>query len=85
MPAAIGELPPAREALVPKDSPCAMPEQVFWADRRKAWRTHTRVQLARGTLILLWGLASAAFAWTLYRVLSVRNVNRVPGQLVFRR
>lgn len=81
MPAAIGELPPAREALVPKDSPCAMPEQVFWADRRKAWRTHTRVQLARGTLILLWGLASAAFAWTLYRVLSVETPTVL--QLVF--
>ena len=72
-PAGIGDLPAARDALVPKDSPRPMPEQVFWTDRRKAWRPHARVQLARWALVGLWGLASAAFAWTLYRVLSVET------------
>src|SRR5262249_13960846 len=81
MPAAIGDLPPAREAFLPQDSPRAMPEQVFWADRRKGWRTHARVQLARVTLVLFWGLASGAFAWTLYRLLSVETQTVL--QLVF--
>ena len=72
-PAGIGDLPAARDALVPKDSPRPMPEQVFWTDRRKAWRPHARVQLARWALVGLWGLASTAFAWTLYRVLSVET------------
>ncbi|HEU0060777.1 MAG TPA: glucans biosynthesis glucosyltransferase MdoH [Hyphomicrobiaceae bacterium] len=71
--AEIGDLRSAREALVPKDSPRAMPEQTFWADRRMANRTHARVRWARWALLLLWGLASAAFAWTLYRVLSVET------------
>jgi len=81
MPAETGDLPPAREALVPQDSPRVMPEQVFWADRHKGWRTHARVQLARVTLVLLWGLASGAFAWTLYGVLSVETPTVL--QLVF--
>jgi membrane glycosyltransferase len=80
-PAVIGTPLPASEALVPKDSPCAMPEQVFWTDRREMRRTHARVQLARGMLVLLWGLASVAFAWTLYRVLSVETPTVL--QLVF--
>jgi membrane glycosyltransferase len=80
-PAVSGTPRPAPEALVPKDSPCAMPEQVFWADRRKMWRTGARVQLARAMLVLLWGSASVAFAWTLYRVLSVETPTVL--QLVF--
>jgi membrane glycosyltransferase len=48
-----------------------MPEQVFWPTRQKPKRVPLRVHLARWTLFTLWVCTTAAFAWTLYRVLSV--------------
>jgi membrane glycosyltransferase len=62
---------PPREALVPQESPRAMPEQAFWPAPRS--KVVTRVRAARAALVALWALASAAFAWTLYRVLSVET------------
>ena len=58
-----------------------MPEQAFWAPPRGNERALTRVRAARAALILLWASASAAFAWTLYRVLSVESPTVL--QLVF--
>jgi membrane glycosyltransferase len=58
-----------------------MPEQVLWPERRKEARARKRVHAARSALLLLWAAGSAAFAWTLYQVLSVETPTVL--QLVF--
>lgn len=68
-------------SMVPKLSRCDMPEQVLWHDRTPEAPANTRVRKARAALIVLWALAIFAFAWTLYRVLSVETPTEL--QLVF--
>ena len=59
--------------MVPALNPCEMPEQILWPDGSTNSSTKTRVRGARLALVLLWALATAAFAWTLYAVLSVED------------
>ena len=72
---------PQLDVLAPVQSRCDMPEQVLWADRKAGSRAGNRVRLARTALVVLWALATAAFSWTLYRVLSVEPPTEL--QLVF--
>ena len=59
-----------------------MPEQLLWRDRALIGRPpRWHLRLARLALVVLWILAIAAFAWTLYRVLSVEAPTQL--QLVF--
>ena len=58
-----------------------MPEQAFWAEARRKLRPSPPVRAARAALVLLWALATTAFGWTLYRVLSVEQPTAL--QLVF--
>ena len=59
--------------MVPALSQCEMPEQILWPDGSTKSSTKTRVRGARLALVLLWTLATAAFGWTLYAVLSVED------------
>jgi membrane glycosyltransferase len=79
--AGVTTLPARPESVVPEESPCAMPEQVLWPERRKEVRARKGVHAARSALLLLWSVGSAAFAWTLYQVLSVETPTVL--QLVF--
>ena len=67
--------------ILPDTSRCEMPEQSFWRYRPRNSRVPARALLARVVLVVLWLIASAAFAWTLYRVLSVEAPTVL--QLVF--
>ena len=58
-----------------------MPEQLLWRDRALIGRSRWHLRLARLALVVLWILGVAAFAWTLYRVLSVEAPTQL--QLVF--
>ena len=60
-------------SMVPALSHCEMPEQILWPDGSTKSSTKTRVRGARLALVLLWALATAAFGWTLYAVLSVED------------
>ena len=51
----------------------AMPDQVLWRERTPRKHAASRVRLARLALLVLWVIATALFAWTLYRVLSVET------------
>src|SRR5262245_283641 len=60
--------------LVPPDEPhLEMPDQVLWPQRRDFMRAPRPVRLARLALLATWAFATGAFAWTLYRVLSVEQ------------
>src|SRR5689334_10386342 len=50
-----------------------MPDQVLWPHRGVRTRTPRPVRVARAVLAATWALATGAFAWTLYRVLSVEQ------------
>jgi membrane glycosyltransferase len=50
-----------------------MPDQVFWPKRHARGRLALRVRVARWTFFALWTAGTSAFAWTLYRVLSVAS------------
>jgi membrane glycosyltransferase len=50
-----------------------MPDQVLWPQRRGRVRAPRPVRIARAILVATWSLATGAFAWTLYRVLSVEQ------------
>jgi membrane glycosyltransferase len=66
--------------LLPESCRCEMPEQLLW--RRKGRpRTPTRTRFARVALVAMWCAGVTAFAWTLYRVLSVETPTVL--QLVF--
>jgi membrane glycosyltransferase len=69
------------EALLPTASHCAMPDQAFWPDRSASSADRIGVRIARLLFALVWGGAVIAFAWTLYRVLSVEEPTTL--QLVF--
>ncbi len=58
-----------------------MPEQLLWRDRALIGRSRWHLRLARLALAVLWVLGITAFAWTLYRVLSVEAPTQL--QLVF--
>jgi membrane glycosyltransferase len=77
----VTSLPTRPESVVPEASPRAMPEQVLWLERRREPPMRKRVHAARSALLLLWSLGSAAFAYTLYQVLSVETPTVL--QLVF--
>ncbi len=72
-PAPGAEPDPAADVLVPAQSRCEMPEQVLWTKRREGSRAARRVLCSRIALVILWALGTCAFAWTLYRVLSVES------------
>jgi membrane glycosyltransferase len=57
-----------------------MPDQKFWRDKRGS-RPAVRVRFARWALLLSWFGAVGAFAWALYRVLSVEPPTSL--QLIF--
>jgi len=58
--------------VVPAEGPrLDMHDQALWPPRRGSARVPGRVRLARAVLVAAWALATGAFAWTLYRVLSV--------------
>ena len=50
-----------------------MPDQVLWPQRRGRIHAPRPVRIARALLVAIWTLATGAFAWTLYRVLSVEQ------------
>src|SRR5262245_13620019 len=50
-----------------------MPDQALWPQPRGRMRTPRPARLARAVLVATWALATGAFAWTLYRVLSVEE------------
>jgi membrane glycosyltransferase len=79
--AAVTSLPAQPKSVVPEESPCLMPEQVLWPERRMEARARKRVHAARSALLLLWSAGSLAFAFTLYQVLSVETPTVL--QLVF--
>jgi len=58
-----------------------MPDQTFWPDRSASSADRIGVRIARLLFALVWGGAVIAFAWTLYRVLSVEEPTTL--QLVF--
>jgi membrane glycosyltransferase len=60
---------------------CDMPEQIFWPERHRRFSPARRVRIARLVLVVVWTLATGAFAFTLYRVLSVESPTVL--QLVF--
>jgi membrane glycosyltransferase len=64
---------PVTDNLVPAQSRCEMPEQVLWTKRREGSRAARHVLCSRTALVVLWALGTGAFAWTLYRVLSVES------------
>jgi membrane glycosyltransferase len=68
-------------SIVPNERRCSMPEQALWADRPARRRPQARVLWARAGLVLLWASATAAFTWTLYRVMSVETPTTL--QIVF--
>lgn len=68
-------------AIVPDPCRCDMPEQSLWEHHRTRSLTPVRVRIARAALVVLWFVTSAAFAWTLYRVLSIETPTVL--QLVF--
>ncbi|HWB45240.1 MAG TPA: glucans biosynthesis glucosyltransferase MdoH [Hyphomicrobiaceae bacterium] len=68
-------------SIIPEPSGCQMPEQALWRHRRPQSGTRTKVRLARLTVLVLWLVATAAFAWTLYRVLSVETPTTL--QIIF--
>lgn len=45
--ARVTTLPARPESVVPEESPCAMPEQVLWPERRKEARARKGVHTAR--------------------------------------
>ena len=78
--------PDGREAepehvLPPDPVPLAMPDQILWPTRRRWPRLPPDVVLARLLLVACCLVGTAAFGWTLYRVLSVQQPT--PLQLVF--
>lgn len=81
IPTPASEPKPAADVLVPAQSRCEMPEQVLWTNRRDGSRAARRVLFARIALVVFWALGTCAFAWTLYRVLSVEPPTVL--QLVF--
>ena len=76
---------PAPEALLPAETPCQMPDQVLRPPRRGRHQEGDgrarHVRLARVLLLTIWAAGVAAFAWTLYRVMSVETPTEL--QLVF--
>jgi membrane glycosyltransferase len=58
-------------SIIPEPSRCEMPEQALWSNRPRQSGARARVRFARVAVFVLWAGASAAFASTLYRVLSV--------------
>jgi membrane glycosyltransferase len=68
-------------SILPDPCHCEMPEQSLWSHRPRQSHTQARTYIARGALFVLWLAASGAFAWTLYRVLSVEMPTML--QLVF--
>ena len=79
--AAVTTVPARPDPVVPEESPCVMPEQVLWPERRREARARKRVHAARSAFLLLWSVGSVAFAVTLYQVLSVETPTVL--QLVF--
>jgi membrane glycosyltransferase len=77
----VGESESGFPSIVPDPCRCEMPEQALWNQRPRGSRTPAGARLARAALIILWLGASAAFACTLYRVLSVETPTVL--QLVF--
>src|SRR5680860_703893 len=67
--------------ILPDTCRCEMPEQSLWRHRPRKTPAPARALIARVVLVVLWLAASAAFAWTLYRVLSVEAPTVL--QLVF--
>ncbi len=59
--------------ILPESCRCEMPEQMLWRDRSRQSPTPARVLVARAAVTIIWLTASAAFGWTLYRVLSVET------------
>src|SRR5262249_52221776 len=71
---AVEPAPPRVADLVPgEELRLEMPDQVLWPHRRGRMRAPRPVRIARAVLIATWALATGAFAWTLYRVLSVEE------------
>ena len=68
-------------SVLPEPRRCEMPEQSLWHHRPRQSRVPARTIIARLALVVLWLAATAAFAWTLYRVLSVEMPTVL--QLVF--
>ena len=65
---------PGLSGVLPiRPKPCPMPSQVLWPTRKTSSRPAPSVRLARWILLALWTGATSAFAWTLYRVLSVET------------
>jgi membrane glycosyltransferase len=69
------------QPILPDTCRCVMPEQSLWTDRLRGSRVPARAFIARVVLVVLWLAASAAFALTLYRVLTVQAPTVL--QLVF--
>jgi membrane glycosyltransferase len=69
------------DRLVPEPSRCDMPDQVLWATSAPRSGAGGRTHVARAALVLLITAGTAAFAWTLYQVLSVEQPTVL--QLVF--
>lgn len=76
-----GALEPRIESILPDQRRCEMPEQALWSDRPCGARPCARARVARAALVVLWASATAAFAWTLYRVMSVEAPTAL--QIVF--
>lgn len=76
-----GKTGPECPPILPTASRCEMPEQSLRKHRPRRSHTPARAVIARGALVVLWLAVLAAFAWTLYRVLSVETPTSL--QLVF--
>lgn len=64
---------PAADLVPDEELRLEMPDQVLWPQRRGRIGVPRSARIARAVLIALWALATGAFAWTLYRVLSVEQ------------
>ena len=74
--------PESRLDVLPAEADgIVMPDQVLWRERISRKYPASRVRLARLALLVLWVIATALFACTLYRVLSVETPTVL--QLVF--
>jgi membrane glycosyltransferase len=61
------------DLVPPEELRLEMPDQVLWPQRRGRVSAPRPVRIARAVLVATWAFATGAFAWTLYRVLSVEQ------------
>src|SRR5262245_13508413 len=72
---------PTIRSIVPEQQRCEMPEQALWIERPHGPQASVGTRLGQAALAILWVSATAAFAWALYKVLSVEAPTTL--QIVF--